>query len=81
MLRTQRYIGLLDNGRGTKYRLSMSERLRQARLHSDFLASEGAESAAAAKANLCTAAPESERKRTPSKGVWRNPQHVHVANT
>ena len=42
-------LRFVDSGRGTKYRLSMSERLRKARLHSDFLTSEGAESTAAVK--------------------------------
>ena len=52
-----------DSGRGTEYRLRMSERVGQARLHSDFLASESAESTAAVQQTYVLLRPEHERKR------------------
>ena len=78
----QRFV---DSGRGTKYRLSMSERLRQARLHSDFLASESAESTAAVQQTYVLLRPEHERKRPTQRSVEKfrarpRSQHIGAAN-
>ena len=68
-----------DSGRGTKYRLSMAERLRQARLHSDFLTSEDAESTAAVQQTYVPLR-LSMSASVPRKERVEKSQHVRVAN-